>query len=463
MRNKKFFFLALVTIVRFSGFAQTKTIIGLKVAIDSALYNYPELKAKQFQVESATASVTDAENQVLPSLTFSDQVDLGTDNGVGGSYFPMSIIPSTSGGIRTDNIANTFSGNIGVAYLQHELYNFGLNGARIQSANSLVNFSKADYAESSYLLQFHIAQLYFELLRLRLLVTIQQRNIDRYRVLYDYIKAYTSSGIKPSVDSSIAKAEVSEATIQYIQTAETYNKFKKEFIYYTGLTVNDFDLDTTIYYLPEPRVNQLQDSISSEMVNSSNPVIAYYNNRWEYSLSQENLIEKSYLPKLYLVGSAWIRGSSISPKDTFGNLSTGLDYNRNNYMVGLALTYNIVDLIHQNDKVAIQRYQSESYREDVVQQQYLLENQLRQADIAIGAALATEKEVPLQLRAAQDAFAQKSAQYNAGLANITELTEASYLLYKAETDEVEASSNLLNTLLQKSVTNNTLNTFLANF
>ena len=100
-----------------------------------------------------------------------------------------------------------------------------------RSANSLVNFSKADYKESSYLLQFHLAQLYFELLRFRLLVTIQQRNIDRYRVLYHYIKAYTSSGIRPSVDSSIAKAEVSEATIQYIQTKETFDKLKKEFIY----------------------------------------------------------------------------------------------------------------------------------------------------------------------------------------------------------------------------------------
>ena len=102
-------------------------------------------------------------------------------------------------------------------------------------------------------------------------------------------------------------------------------------------------------------------------------------------------------------------------------------------------------------------------REDAIQQQSLLENQLRQADIAIAAAIAREKEIPLQLKAAQDAFAQKSAQYNAGLANITELTEASYLLYKSETDEVEASSDLLNTLLQKSVTNNTLSIFLANF
>ena len=407
MYNKKFFFFAFLTICGFSCFAQTRTIVGLKLAVDSALHNYPELKAKQYQVASATASVTDAENQELPSLKISDQLDLGTDNGVGGSYFPMGMIPSTSGGIRTDNIASAFSGNIGVAYLEHELYNFGLNGARVRSANSLVNFSKADYEESSYLLQFHIAQLYFELLRFRLLVTIQQRNIDRYRVLYNYIKAYTSSGIRPSVDSSIAKAKVSEATIQYIQTAETFDKLKREFIYYTGLTTNDFEIDTTIYYLPEARIDQLKDNISSDSVNNSNPVIAYYNNRWEYSLSQENLIEKSYLPKLFLVGSAWARGSSITPKDVFGNLSTGLDYGRYNYMVGLALTYNIIDLIHQNDKVAIQHYQSESLREDVLQQQSLLENQLQQADIAIAAATAREKRNPVAAKGSTGCLCSK--------------------------------------------------------
>ena len=457
------FLLTFITILRFSGYAQTRRIIGLKLAVDSALHYYPELKSKQYQVASANASVTDAEDQELPSFKISDQVDLGTDNGVPGSYFSMGIIPSTSGGIRPGLNTASFSGNIGVAYLEHELYNFGLNGARVRSANSLVNFSKADYEESSYLLQFHISRLYFELLRFRLLVNIQQRNIDRYRVLYNYIKAYTSSGIRPSVDSSIAKAEVSEATIQSIQTAETFNKLKKEFIYYTGITTNDFEIDTTIYYLPEARIDQLKENISSDSVSNTNPVMAYYNNRWEFSLSQENLIEKSYLPKLYLVGSAWARGSSITPKDAFGNLSTGLDYGRYNYMVGLALTYNIIDLVHQSDKAAIQHYQSESMREDALQQHSLLENQLRQADIAIAAAIARAREIPLQLKAAQDAFAQKSAQYNAGLANITELTEASYLLFKSETDEVEASSDLLNTLLQKSVTNNTLSTFLDNF
>ena len=104
MYNAKILLSVLITVIAVPALAQTRTVIGLKPAIDSALHNYPELKSKQYQVASAAASVTDAENQALPSLTISDQVDLGTDNGLGGSYFPMSIIPSTSGGIRADNI-----------------------------------------------------------------------------------------------------------------------------------------------------------------------------------------------------------------------------------------------------------------------------------------------------------------------------------------------------------------------
>jgi outer membrane protein TolC len=312
-------------------------------------------------------------------------------------------------------------------------------------------------------LQFHVAQLYFDLLRYRLLVATQQRNIDRYRVLYSYIKAYTSSGIKPSVDSTIANAEISTATIQYIQTTEIYNKLKHEFTYYTGLRRNDFDIDTTIYGLPATWLIKLENNVSSDSVDNNNPVLEYYNNRWEYSMSQENLISKSYLPKLYLVGSAWVRGSSITPQDMYGNLSTGLDYSRYNYMAGLALSYDIVNLIHRNDKTDIQHYQSESAHEDVIQQKTLLESQLKQADIAIQAALDRGREIPLLLSAAQNVYSQKLAQYNAGLANITDLTDASYLLYKAETDQSEVLPFLLNTLLLKAVANNTLTTFLANF
>ncbi len=444
-------------------FAQTGNKIGLKQAIDSAIKNYPELNAKQFEIKSANAAVLDAKDQRLPSLTLSDQVDIGTANSLDGSYFPMGIIPSTSGGITAENNSSLFSGNIGVAYLEHELYNFGLNQASIASAKSFANISKADYDATSYSLQYQISQVFFDLLKYRLLANVQQKNIERYNVLFNYIKAYTGSGIKAGVDSSVANAEVSKAKIQYIQTLEIYNKLKAEFIYYTGIKNNNFEIDTGAYHLPDVLRNQLQSAVSADSVSSSNPILVYYNSQWEYALSQEKLTKKSYLPKLYLVGSAWMRGSSISPTAGYQDYSTGLNYSRYNYMAGLAFTYNIIDIVHRKDKVAAQYFHAEAVHEEVNQQKLLLNNQLQQADIAIQAVLNRAREIPIQLRAAQNAFSQKSAQYNAGIANIAELTDASYLLYRAETDAVEIQSDLLNTLLQKAIANNTLNTFLSNF
>src|ERR1700739_4381010 len=93
-------------------FAQTSNKIGLKQAIDSAIKNYPALNTKQLELQSANAAVRDPKNHRVPSLNISDQVDLGTANGLGCSYFPMGIIPSTSGGINAENNSKTFSGNI---------------------------------------------------------------------------------------------------------------------------------------------------------------------------------------------------------------------------------------------------------------------------------------------------------------------------------------------------------------
>ncbi len=453
----------LLSVVCSCCFAQPGNKIGLKQAIDSAIKNYPALNAKQLELQSANAAVRDAKDQRLPSLNVSDQVDLGTANSLSGSYFPMGIVPSTSGGISPGNNSNAFSGNIGVAYMEDELYNFGLNKARITTAQSFANTSKADYDATSYTVQYQIAQLFFDILKYRLLTNIQQKNIERYSVLFNYIKAYTGSGIKAGVDSSVANAEVSKAKIDYIQTQEVYNKLKAEFAYYTGIKNKNFEIDTAAYHLPNALLNQLQSNVSADSVSSGNPILLFYNSQWNYALAQEKLTRKSYLPKLYLVGSAWMRGSSISPTDGYQDLSTGLNYSRYNYMGGLALTYNIADLVHRKDKVATQDFHAEAVHEEMNQQKLVLENQLQQADISIQSVLDREKEIPIQLQAAQNAFSQKSAQYNAGIANIAELTDASYLLYRAETDAVEIQSDLLNTLLQKAAANNTLNTFLSNF
>ena len=443
--------------------SQTTPVLGLRRAIDSAVTNYSGLQIKQMQVQSANLAIRDAKHQGLPSIKVHDQVDIGTANSLTGSYFPMGVVIPTAGAIRDENSSDLFSGNIAVGYTEYELCTFGLNHARVQAAKGIQKLAVADYMKSEYWLQYHVSQLYFDVLKYNLLSLIQQKNIERYQVLFGYIKAYAASGIKAGVDSSVANAEVSKAKIQQIQILEKLNQLKSELVFYTGIKNKAFDVDTNIYHLSPSVINLLQQIVSGDSVSLNNPLINYFKSKWDYSLSEEKLINCSFLPKVYFIGGAWMRGSSLSSKGNYGDLSKGLNYSRYNYMMGLAFTYNLMDMVHSRDKSAIQFYQSESVRYEMEEQSSLLFNQLSQSEIAIQASLAKIREIPIQLKASRDAYEQKLAQYNAGLINIAELTNISYLLYSAETDEVEARSELLNTLLKKAVTNNTLNSFLNNF
>ncbi len=467
MSLKKIYALAVVNLLLCAAcscsFCQSVPVIGLKQAVDSAIKNYPGLEVKEMQLQSADAGITDAKHQGLPSLKIHDQLDAGTANSIGGSYFPLGIIPSTSGGIRSDNSTSLASGNIAAGYSEYELYTFGMKNARVESAKALQDESAADYQKTAYSLQYHVAQLYFNILKYNLLSVIQQKNIDRYQVLYKYIKAYTGSGIKAGVDSSVANAEVSKAKIQHIQTLATLDQLKSEFVFYTGIHIPSFDVDTSFYHLSVPVINQLEMLVAGDSVNYNNPVLKYYKSKFDYSRSQEKLIKRSYLPKIYVLGEAWTRGSSISSKDVYGDLPSGLNYSRYNYMLGLAFTYNVVDVLHLKDKAAIQYYQTQAVRSEMKEQEQLLFNQLHQSDIAIQAAMDKIKEIPIQLKASREAYSQKLAQYNAGTINVVELTNVAYLLYQAETNELDTKSELLNTLLQKAATNNTLNVFLNHF
>jgi len=69
-------------------------------------------------------------------------------------------------------------------------------------------------------------------------------------------------------------------------------------------------------------------------------------------------------------------------------------------------------------------------------------------------------EIPIQIRAAQDAFDQKSAQYKAGIINLVDLVTASYALYRAQSDYVEAVSDWLLGNLDKAAANGNLDQFI---
>src|SRR5450631_2067876 len=99
-------------------FAQQKTY-SLSDFVDSAQRHLPVLLQKKALVDAARAGISDARHAYLPTSYLGDEVSVGTDNSLPGSYLSFGIIPSTSSGVRSSNTYQSAIGNIGFLYNQY--------------------------------------------------------------------------------------------------------------------------------------------------------------------------------------------------------------------------------------------------------------------------------------------------------------------------------------------------------
>lgn len=432
--------------------AQDTTGGPLSVLVDAASRRLPLLLQKQALVNSAKAGVSFARNSFLPTAEALDQVNMASANSLPGAYESFGIIPSVSSSVRGAQNWQAVSGDIAVLYSQYELVNFGLRKAKVGNAQSLVGVRQADLDFQTYLLKDQVSKIYFELLKNKYQLAVDQQNIQRYAAVDTIIHALTASGIRAGVDSSLAQAERSKARVIYNQRLGTIAQLTQQLSYLTGLAPQQVVVDTATRQnmVPDPGTETLR-----------NPLLEYYQQQKQYYLSSETLVKKSYLPKIIVSGGAWGRGSSIAPDDeTYKNLSSGLGYQRFNYMIGLTFAYNLFDPIHRKDALTEARFQTQATDYALQQQELDLRSAAAQAQEAITEAENNLREIPIQIKAATDAYNQKIAQYKAGIINLVDLTEATYVLYSAQISYAETLNSWFLAHLDKATATGSLNQFI---
>ena len=86
----------------------------------------------------------------------------------------------------------------------------------------------------------------------------------------------------------------------------------------------------------------------------------------------------------------------------------------------------------------------------------------RAAATAVASAHAPARHKPytIQIQAANDAFNQKTAQYRAGIITVVDLTNASYVLYRSQSEYVQTVSDWLLSNLDKAAANGNLDLFI---
>lgn len=418
--------------------------------VDSASRHLPLLLEKQALVESAKAGITEARHAYLPRLNVVEELSVGSANDLAGPFLPVpGVLHSVAGSITGASNYEAVTGNLASLYGEYELVNFGLRGAKVNSAVAFVGVQQADLEKERYLVKWQIARIYFGILRNRYQLAVDSADIGRYEAMYSVSRALTSTGVNAGVDSSLAKAGLSRTRINFNQATGNLHRLQLQLAYLTGVENAEVAMDTS-----------WRGGLLTGDPAAFNPLADYYEKqRLRYS-AEEELARKSYLPKIVLGAGGWARGSSIQYNNVYKPAGEGLGYQRLNYLAGVGVTYDLFNGIHRKDRLAVLNGQVKAADYALRQQQLELHNQEIQADESIRIAQQNLAELPVQMQAATDAYNQKLAQYKAGIINLVDLSNASFELFQAQSTYIETLNDWYVASLDKAATTGKLDQFI---
>lgn len=444
--------------------AQQK-VLTMKDAEQMALANYPSIKAKMSQLNASKAYLTETKNEYLPDLNFSAQQDYGTVNSqFGPSYGYKGMGVASSGPVLTNQNWNAGFGALYLANINWDFFAFGRSVEKVKVQSRVVAQNETDLGQEQFQQQVRVAASYLNLLAAQQLAKAQQDNLDRTIDIQKVVSARVKNGLNPGVDSSLANADVSNARIALTNAQQTVLDQSNQLALYLGLPHQTFTLDSVFVSKAPNNVDQ-----PSTINPDDHPILKYYRNRIGVSDEEAKYLRTYNYPTFTLFGVYQGRGSgfgssySLDQSAYTSGYGSGVDPTRFNYLLGVGVTWNFTSLFRVHNLVKSQQFTSEQYKYeyDLVSQQ--LHDQMSLAETRIASAVKNYNEVPVEVKAASDAYLQKSTLYKNGLANIVDLTTALYTLNRAEVDRDIAYNNVWQAMLYKAASTGDFGVFINNF
>lgn len=300
---------------------------------------------------------------------------------------------------------------------------------------------------------------YLNLLAIQRMVFVQKQNVERAEVFLSTVQSLAGSGLKPMVDASLAKAEVSNAKIGLLRTQDKEIELSKALAMLIGTDYMAFKLDEFFSNHQPLLTHQAETTLS-------HPLLAHRQTLIDFSQGQIKLLRSQNLPKFSLFGVIQGRGSGFDYNYVQDNTAfsraygDGVGIDRGNYLVGVGLTWSVSSLFRNHSKIKHQKYATLALQDSYNLLNRELKTQALMADDIIQNALAHKKESPIQLDAASQAYLQHVALYQNGLSNVADLTQAFYAYNRAEIDDEVASINVWQALLLRASSVDDINLFI---
>ena len=438
--------------------------LTLSTVIRDGINNYQTIQAKKNYYSSSQELVKNVRNDYLPNVIAGIQDAYGTVNG---QFGPLSI--GSVAGVSSSGPAfgkQSWTAAFGAQYVINtnwEVFTFGRLQSRVAAFQARANTDSADIAQEQFIQGVKIADAYLNLLITQILISTAKADSARVSYVQQVVLAKAKNGLIAGVDSSIVNAQVSSARIAILDAETQEQQQRNQFIQLiNGLPGNYNHLDTAFF------LKQIPSLFNSDFKIEQNPQVQWYQSRVAASDKYADFLQKSVAPGLNLFGIVQTRGSGFdynyTPeyKNRFSqSLWDGINPTRTNYVAGVSIAWNIMSLAKIKHQVISQRFLSKGYANETGLITTQLKDQLVLADQRIANTLQRFNEVPLQYKAASDAYIQRSVLYRNGLTDINDLQQALYALSKAQTDLKISYIYVWQALLQKAAATGDFNLFVS--
>jgi outer membrane protein TolC len=413
-------------------------LLTMTDAMEIASANYL-IQSKVNYTRSSAEAVQAAKKVALPDIILAAQTAYGTLNGVNGLGSGLPGITAISASTNASQNMNASYGALYNLNINMNVFSFGLQRAFVNATRGQYEQDRADLRQTKFDVETTVIGLYL-------------------------ILARTINGLTPGVDSSIANAELSTARMSLIDAENFEQSQTIELSKEMGVKQQFYILDTS-FIIKLPASIPEQNDINRQL----HPVLRYLDSRIINSDLTATYLQKTALPRFSFFAVGQERGSGFGssftsdPKDYSTNFFDGVNPVRANYLLGIGVSWNIADLTRLKSKVLSQRFISAAYKDDYNQAEIKYLDQLKFANQQISNALTKYREVPIQLKSAEDAYNQKRALYENGLANIVDVTQTLFFLNQAEAGSNVACTAVWQALLYKAVSAGDISLFLLQF
>jgi outer membrane protein len=404
-------------------------------AVEYALAHYPAVRAALERQMAARAEISVTRTNYLPRADLLWQGNRATHNNFFGLLLPQSVVPTLSGpALSTTSNSSAWDSSAGVM-MSWEAFDFGYRGALVSVARAEQQVATAGVALTRLDVAAATASAFFNLLATQQSVRAAQADVVRREVFANTVHVLVNNQLRPGADASRADAELAAARIRLIQAQTAERVASYQFADLLGVVPAAVSIDSSSLLQIPP--NPAMPSAAME----SHPTALAQNAQTQLDSAQVHVLERSYAPRFYFQSSVSGRSSGVNLDGSVQEGLNGLNLNRENWAVGLTVTFPALDIFAiraRKQMTSAQLRAQQAVYEQTIQD---LTSLVEQARVAAEGAREVAANTPIELHAASDTETQARARYESGLTSIVEVAEAQGLLAQAEITDAIAKLN----------------------